>query len=144
MSALTLPQARIAIGWANVSGQRVAVQVDPEWMRYFVTLTERAGGTTGVSTTELVESAYEDAGLEEVKINLYNLRDEFNQLPRAVEFIADESQAPQYEPLGFDDPLTPPVQLISADDQLPQIQALSDRIAELTKEIQALKQGLSA
>jgi hypothetical protein len=33
------------MGWAVVQGQRVPVEVDIEWMRYFSTLTERAGGT---------------------------------------------------------------------------------------------------
>jgi hypothetical protein len=44
MSVLNLPQARIPMGWAMVQGQRVPVEVDIEWMRYFATLTERAGG----------------------------------------------------------------------------------------------------
>jgi hypothetical protein len=144
MTVLTLPQARIPLGWATVAGQRVPVVIDLEWMRYLVTLTERAGGITGVSTTELVESAYEDAGLEEVKIGLYALRDEFNQLPQVVEFVADESQCPQYAPAQFDDPLTPQIQFVTPDDPLPQIQALADQIAELVKEVQSLKQGLSA
>lgn len=144
MTTLTQPRGQIAIGWAVVAGQRVPVICDPEWVRFFSTLVDRAGGTTGVSTTELVESAYEDAGLEEVKIGLYQLRDEFNQMPRAVECVADESQAPQALFVGFDDPLTPAVQFSMPDDPMPQIQALSDQIAELVKEIQSLKQGLLA
>ena len=52
MTTLTAPQARIAIGWANIAGQRVPVIIDPEWMRYLATLTERAGGTVGLSTTD--------------------------------------------------------------------------------------------
>lgn len=53
-SVLTLPQGRIPIGVAMVNGQRVEVTIDQEWMRYFVTLTERAGGVVGTSTTEIV------------------------------------------------------------------------------------------
>lgn len=53
-SVLTLPQGRIPIGFAMVNGQRVEVTIDQEWMRYFVTLTARAGGVVGVSTTEIV------------------------------------------------------------------------------------------
>lgn len=44
MSALVLPQARIPMGWAMVNGARVPVEIDMEWMRYLITLTERAGG----------------------------------------------------------------------------------------------------
>lgn len=44
MSILNLPQARIPMGWAMVKGERVAVEVDMEWMRFFAILTERAGG----------------------------------------------------------------------------------------------------
>jgi len=129
MSLLTQPRGQIAIGWAVINGQRVPVVPDVEWVRFFSTLAERAGGTGGVSTTELVESAYEDAGLEEVKLGLYAMRDEFNQFPRAAE-------------MAFDDQLTPVAQTIPPVDALPQIQALSDQIAELTKELEALKQGL--
>ncbi len=54
MSTLNLPQARIPMGWAMVNGQRVPVEVDLEWMRYFSTLTERAGGV--VAPTNLYQT----------------------------------------------------------------------------------------
>lgn len=44
MSILNLPQARIPIGFAMVQGQRVPVEVDPEWMAYFTIATARMGG----------------------------------------------------------------------------------------------------
>lgn len=71
MSLLTLPQGRIPIGVATINGQRVTVDVDPEWMRFFTILTARAGGITGVSTTELVESSFEDAGINEMQAQMY-------------------------------------------------------------------------
>lgn len=49
MSILTLPQGRIPIGSAMIQGQRIPVEVDIEWMRYFITLTERAGGVVAPS-----------------------------------------------------------------------------------------------
>jgi hypothetical protein len=52
MSSLLLPQGRIPIGFATVGGQRVPVEVDQQWMRYFTTLTERAGGI--VAPTNIV------------------------------------------------------------------------------------------
>lgn len=54
MSILTLPQARIPMGYAVVNGQRVPVEIDMEWMRYFATLTERAGGV--VAPTNLYQT----------------------------------------------------------------------------------------
>lgn len=33
MSSATLPQARIPLGWAVIGGQRVAIEIDMEWMR---------------------------------------------------------------------------------------------------------------
>jgi len=53
MSSLLLPQGRIPIGFAMINGQRVPVDVDQEWMRYFTTLTERAGGV--VAPTNIVQ-----------------------------------------------------------------------------------------
>lgn len=52
MTVLTLPQARIQIGWATVRDrngerQRLPVEVDIEWMRFFAALTDRVGGITG-------------------------------------------------------------------------------------------------
>ena len=49
MSSLLLPQGRIPIGTAMVGGQRVSVEVDMEWMRFFTVLTERAGGIVAPS-----------------------------------------------------------------------------------------------
>ena len=143
MSVLTQPRGQIAIGWAVINGERVPVVCDPEWIRFFSTLTDRVGGATGVSTSELVESAYDDAGIEEVKLGIYNLRDELNQLPRVAEMQFDDLLPAPYEPIAFDDPLTPATQQAQADDPLPQIQALADQIAELQKSIQALQQGLT-
>lgn len=45
MSAVTLPQARIPLGWANVNGTRVPIEIDIEWMRAFSALVSRTGGT---------------------------------------------------------------------------------------------------
>ena len=58
MSTLTQPRGQIAIGWAVVAGQRVPVICDPEWIRFFSTLTDRVGGTTGLSTTDIDAGSY--------------------------------------------------------------------------------------
>lgn len=115
MSLLTLPQGRIPIGVAIVNGQRVMVDVDPEWMRFFTILTARAGGITGVSTTELVESSFEDAGINEMQAQMY----------------ANEQGQNQRPPVVFLD-----------SEPLDNIAELHARISVLEAEIQALRQGL--
>lgn len=118
MGILTQPQARIPIGWATVAGQRVAVEIDPEWMRYLSTLTERSGGITGVSTTELTEMAFDDAGVEESKAMLYAMADSAGQVPAIV------SQ--------------------QLEDVLTDLADTRAQVAELAKTIQDMKQGLAA
>ena len=44
---LTLPQARIPLGWVMVGGQRAPVEIDREWMLAFLGLLTRTGGITG-------------------------------------------------------------------------------------------------
>ena len=47
MSTITLPQARIPLGYAMVQGVRVPVEIDMEWMRVMMDLVTRTGGTSG-------------------------------------------------------------------------------------------------
>ena len=82
MSILTLPQARIPIGWTVVDNVTYPVVIDIEWMRYLAVLDERAGGVTGSSTTELSESAFEDSGIEETKAQIYRLYNDIGVLPK--------------------------------------------------------------
>lgn len=69
MSILNLPQARIPIGSVTIQGQKIPVEVDMEWMMYFITLTERAGGVVAPSnlyqTINTVESVAMSNGGEE-------------------------------------------------------------------------------
>lgn len=44
---ITLPQARIALGWATVEGKRIPVEINMEWMLALMRLVERTGGVTG-------------------------------------------------------------------------------------------------
>jgi len=114
MSLLTLPQARIPIGYADVGGKRVPVTIDIEWMRYLAILTERAGGITGVSTTELVESAFEDAGINELQQQVFVNAQNFGQAP---------------------------VSVVHQDHYIDNTAELRARIDVLEREIQGLKQG---
>lgn len=45
--ALTLPQARIPIGFATIQGQQVPILVNIDWMLAFTGLLNRSGGTSG-------------------------------------------------------------------------------------------------
>lgn len=89
MSTLTKPQGRIALGYAVVQGERVLVTIDREWDKFLSDLAERAGGVVGVSTTELVESAYEDAGIQEMQAAIFTSEYAQNQRP-IVELMATQ------------------------------------------------------
>lgn len=65
MTPLTLPQARIPLGWARINGQRVPVEIDIEWMRAFLQLVQRSGGVPGVDLTELTSQI---EGLESLNL----------------------------------------------------------------------------
>lgn len=55
-----------------------------EWQRYFTGLYQRAGGAQGDSTTDLSESAFDDAGTEEQELAMYLLGDVVGQASAAV------------------------------------------------------------
>ena len=81
MANVTIPRNGIPIGFVSVSGQRLPVDIHPEYLRAFSSLTERVGGVIGPSTDDLALSQFEDAGIEEVKAQTASLRDEFWQSP---------------------------------------------------------------
>jgi hypothetical protein len=85
MAIVTAPRNGIPIGLATIAGQRVMVEVHPEYLRWFESLTGRVGGVTGPSTTELAMSQFEDAGIEELKATVYALADELRSLPPVVQ-----------------------------------------------------------
>ena len=133
MALLTQPQARIPIGWATVAGQRVPVEVDPEWMRYLSTLNERAGGVSGVGTTELAEEAFDDAGVEEIKAIGYAMANAAGQVPAAINEYAMNDALGQV-PVAFIEQL---------ETVLTELADTRAQVAELIKTIQDMKQGLA-
>jgi hypothetical protein len=120
MANVTPPRNGIPIGTARIGGQMVSIDVHPEYLRWFESLTTRVGGVMGASTTDLTLSAFEDAGIEEQKAALFRLADDAGQFPAAVQV----QQA--------------------ADDVAPGIEELRAQVAELTKAVEALQQGLTA
>ena len=93
--------------------------ISREWYRWAYDITQRVGGVTGAGTNDLTLSQFEDAGIEEHKHALYRLTDDVWQMP-------------------------PMVEMSPADDQAPLIEELRAQVAELTKAVEALQQGLTA
>ena len=117
MTTLNIPpSARVAIGTIQGPTGPVSMFISPEWARYFETLTERAGGVTGSSTTDLSISAFEDAGIEETKADMQA-------------FIRSLEQSP---------PFNPEQRIADLETQATECFAL---IGELKREIVALQQG---
>lgn len=116
---LVLPQARIPLAWVTVGGARLPAEIDIEWMRALTTMSDRAGGVGGVSTTELSAEAFDDAGIEEGKSGLYALRDEVWSMPAVT--------------------LEQQVQHLTGE-----VAELMAAVAELTKQLEGVRMGVVA
>lgn len=109
MTTITLPRRDLPIAGG--------LQVSGDWYRWARDITERAGGVTGASTTELSASQFEDAGIAEGHAQMFANHDELRQLP----------------------PSLPP---IAGDDPVNDVASLRAELAVLRAEVEALKQGL--
>lgn len=147
------PRNGIPIGVARIGGQTVYVDVHPEYLRWFDSLVFRLGGTTGSTTTDLAVSSFEDAGIEENKLELFRLSDEAGQVPPQPPFEPqlfndDSAQAPPqqfHQPEDYAGHSPPPLQVQAVDDDVsPGIEDLRAQVAELQKAVKALQQGLTA
>lgn len=117
MSELTRPPARIPMVDPKTG------QITREWYRFLDQTFQRLGGAQGQSITELTADLHDDAGIEEIKLELYRSRDDGNQAPPPQPQIIDDNQAP---PGAF---FTP------ADDPAMRIDALEAQVAELGKAV---------
>lgn len=86
------------------------------WTKFFQQVFERIGGAEGQTNTELVQDAYADAGIEEMKAEFFKLIDESRSGP-------------------------PPITQLQQDDQSARLEAIEAQMHALFKEIDALKQG---
>lgn len=101
MTPLTIPQARIPLGWAMVQGQRVPVEIDIEWMRYLAALVERSGGINGDTNfieyiNQLFDAPPIDSGLQEALRAVDELRNALSSVrsdANAVRAAYDELAA---------------------------------------------------
>jgi hypothetical protein len=78
VSALFPPPQTRTIGRVDQRGQ---VTIDIAWFLFLTQgLYERAGGPLGASTVDLEASAFEDAGIEELKLQIYRLTDQIGEM----------------------------------------------------------------
>lgn len=147
------PRNGIPIGVARIGGQTVYVDVHPEYLRWFDSLVFRLGGTTGATTADLAVSSFEDAGIEENKIEIFRLTDDAGQVPPQPPyepqlFSDDAAQAPPPQFQQLDDyagQMPPPLQVQAVEDNVsPEIEDLRAQVAELQKAVKALQQGMTA
>jgi len=116
---------------------RVAL-VDPrtgmisrEWYLFFQGVFNRVGGADGVGTSELEASLFEDAGSSETNAMLFALEQDTGQVPPMQQGTPD-SVLDQ----------TPARYLDAVDILTTELSELQARMAELVKEIDALKQSV--
>ena len=83
-SALTLPQARIPIGYATIQGQQVPILVNMDWMLAFAGLLSRSGGTSGATNFDQYINQFFDAPLASA---------ESQQATRAIDELRNEIES---------------------------------------------------
>lgn len=130
MAVLTPPKAQVPFGHVFIGGQRLAVEMHPEWLRYLAQgLLARVGGVSGTSTSDLDTAAFEDAGIAELTAALYAVADAANQQP------------PQAQCLAADDVAPVDLQTPAANDPINETAALREEIFALRLRVQALELG---
>lgn len=93
MAKLTPPRSGIPIGSVTIAGQEYYAEINPEWLRYLVNgLFERAGGTSGPTTVEAALEAGGNAGTEEARAAIIELRSDVDQLVNHGRIAATEEK----------------------------------------------------
>lgn len=112
--ALKFPAARQAATELDQNGNEVFTR---PWFLFFQQLYARVGGPNGASTSDNEASALEDAGSSETQQMIFTARQDAAQQP--------------------------PIALLlqAVDDLTAELSAQRDQIAELTKELDSIKQG---
>jgi hypothetical protein len=107
------PPPTVPFGWLE---NGTPVRIDQAWDLFLRALVERTGGVDAPTNSELAIALHDDAGIEEMRSDLFRLAGEVAIAP---------SREPQSE--------------VQAPDAL--VQALIAQVAEMRKEIDALKAG---
>jgi hypothetical protein len=90
MSALFPPPQTRTIGKVNVGGRAQPLELDIAWFLYLTQgLYERAGGPLGSSTADLEAAAFEDAGIEELKLAIYRLTDQVGEMASEINSLRE-------------------------------------------------------
>ena len=147
-TTITLPQARIALGWVVVQGVRHAVEIDMEWMLALARLVERTGGVSGdTNFSEYINQLYDtpplDLGAREALRAVDELRNELYDTPpvdvgarealTAVDELRNELESTRSEVQvlrGLIDELAARIESSQQTDQLRnRIESIEDRLA---------------
>ena len=103
--------------------------VTREWYLFLQGIFIRIGGADGASSADIVASLFEDAGSSETNAVLFNVEQSFSQIP-----VVQPPDAPI-------DSLAPYALPVTLDNITAELSALQDRVAELVKELDSIKQG---
>lgn len=117
----------------NIQAVDSSGRLTREWVLFLQQVWERQGGAGGQTINELVADLPEDAGIEEMRADLYAIRDESRQLPIIETLVSDEARQ-----------LPPSVNVPVDDPSNGRLEALEALVAKLTNDIEALKQGAQA
>jgi hypothetical protein len=101
-----------------------------EWYLFLQGVFTRVGGANGASTPDIMVSLFEDAGSSETNALIFELGQSVGQNP------------PQIMSDTFQD-LAPTAQGTQIDNITAELSALQDRVSELVKELDSIKQGPS-
>lgn len=129
MTSLFAVPSRVPIG-TDDNGR--PVMITRAWLDFInEQLFNRVGGTTAPTNSELVVDMHDDAGIEEMKLDLFSTRDGISQgpPPAVLAIPDDQSQAP---PGAFFSP---------TEDPSARLEALEARVQTLIRQIDDLKQG---
>lgn len=104
--------------------------ISREWYLFFQGLFNRVGGADGAGTVDLEASLFEDAGSSETNSMVFALEQATSQLPPYSEAVCAEDTPPAYQ------------QPTTVDNISAELSALQDRVSELVKELDSIKQGI--
>ena len=129
MANLTPPRAGIPVGKVTIQGVEYDAMIHPEWLRYLSNgLFDRAGGVAGPSTVEAAQEAGGNAGTEEARAAITELRSDMEQFANHGRIAASEEMLLQ---LASMDPFA----------MMAQISALREQVATLTDRINSAEQA---
>ena len=122
MSTVTLPRSGVPL-------TSIGHAVSNEYYRWMHDITERVGGVTGPGTNDLAAAQFEDAGIEEMRSELFRMSDEARQAQSLAYELAERLSASERQ--------------IAASQQWAQsmVSELAERLLASERQIAAIQQG---